>query len=68
MCTDSFHATVFSLLFEKDIKIFNRVGSGFDMMYFRITELKELWENPDRLKARREVSELYLREALKGLQ
>lgn len=37
--TDSFHATVFSILFNKNFKAFKRSGEGFEDMYGRIEEL-----------------------------
>ena len=37
--TDSFHCTVFSLLFEKKFEVFRRKQSGFDKMFGRIEDL-----------------------------
>lgn len=42
--TDSFHATAFSILFEKNFAVFNREkGSGMDNMNFRIKDILELF-------------------------
>lgn len=37
--TDSFHCTVFSILFEKEFTVFKRKQEGFEKMYSRIEEL-----------------------------
>lgn len=37
--TDSFHCTVFSVLFDKNFKVFKRVQSGFEKMFGRIEDL-----------------------------
>lgn len=37
--TDSFHCTVFSILFEKEFTVFRRKQEGFEKMYSRIEEL-----------------------------
>lgn len=37
--TDSFHCTVFSILFEKEFTVFKRRQEGFEKMYSRIEEL-----------------------------
>ena len=39
VCTDSFHGTVFSLLFEKNAVIFERSQEGADHMFGRISDL-----------------------------
>ncbi|HHT25367.1 MAG TPA: polysaccharide pyruvyl transferase family protein [Clostridiaceae bacterium] len=39
VCTDSFHACVFSILFEKKLRIFKRIGKGFEHMFSRINNL-----------------------------
>ena len=40
--TDSFHCTVFSILFDKEFTVFKRVGEGFEHMYSRIDELLQI--------------------------
>ena len=42
ICTDSFHCTVFSILFEKNFQVFCRQGKGFEYMYNRIETLLTL--------------------------
>lgn len=37
--TDSFHCTVFSILFEKEFTVFKRKQEGYEKMYSRIEEL-----------------------------
>lgn len=37
--TDSFHCTVFSILFDKQFTVFKRKQNGFEKMYSRIEEL-----------------------------
>ena len=37
--TDSFHCTVFSILFNKEFTVFKRKGEGFEKMFGRIEEL-----------------------------
>ena len=39
VCTDSFHATVFSIVFNKDIRVFKRVSKGFENMFGRLDSL-----------------------------
>ena len=39
VCTDSFHGTAFSLLFEKESVVFERVQEGADRMFGRISNL-----------------------------
>ena len=37
--TDSFHCTVFSILFDKDFTVFHRIQSGHEKMFGRIEDL-----------------------------
>lgn len=39
VCTDSFHAAVFSVLYHKKFTIFKRIGEGFENMFDRIENL-----------------------------
>lgn len=39
VCTDSFHATVFSILFERELRVFKRSGEGFEHMFGRLNDL-----------------------------
>ena len=47
--TDSFHATVFSLVFNTDFYVFNRTQSGVSNMFTRISSLIETFELSDRI-------------------
>lgn len=40
--TDSFHCTVFSILYERTFTVFQRRGDGFEKMFDRISTLLEL--------------------------
>lgn len=42
ICTDSFHCTVFSILYEKPLTIFHRQESGFEKMFDRINTLLDI--------------------------
>lgn len=42
VCTDSFHATAFSVLFNKQFRVFHRVENGFATMFDRIDTLLTL--------------------------
>ena len=42
VCTDSFHATAFSILFDKQFRVFHRVENGFATMFDRIDTLLTL--------------------------
>lgn len=46
--TDSFHCTVFSILFNKEFKVFKRRGEGFEKMYGRIEDLLQATGHTDR--------------------
>lgn len=46
--TDSFHCTVFSILFNKEFKVFKRKGEGFEKMYGRIEDLLQATGHTDR--------------------
>ena len=39
ICTDSFHCTVFSILYEKPFLVFKRLQTGYETMYNRIETL-----------------------------
>ena len=39
ICTDSFHATVFSIIFEKDLRVFERISPRLGDMFGRIDNL-----------------------------
>ncbi len=39
VCTDSFHATVFSIVFSKNARVFKRVSKGFENMFGRFDSL-----------------------------
>lgn len=44
VCTDSFHACVFSIIFEKDFMAFPRIeGNGMNKMFDRIEHLLEIY-------------------------
>lgn len=45
--TDSFHCTVFSLLFDKQFEVFRRHQNGFEKMFSRIEELLSGWDKLD---------------------
>lgn len=45
--TDSFHCTVFSLLFDKKFEVFRRQQNGFEKMFSRIEELLSGWDKLD---------------------
>ncbi len=47
ICTDSFHACVFSIIFQKKFLVFRRVEEGMDNMYGRIETLF-MWYGIDR--------------------
>lgn len=47
--TDSFHATVFSLVFNTDFYVFNRIQSGVSNTFTRISSLIETFELSDRI-------------------
>lgn len=47
ICTDSFHATVFSTIFKKDFMVFKR--DGRDDMFARIDSLMEILDFKDRI-------------------
>ncbi|MBE5952588.1 MAG: polysaccharide pyruvyl transferase family protein [Lachnospiraceae bacterium] len=42
ICTDSFHACVFSIIFQKKFLVFRRIEKGFDNMFDRIESLMKL--------------------------
>lgn len=42
VCTDSFHCSVFSIIYEKPITIFKRKQLGFEKMYDRIATLLDI--------------------------
>ena len=42
ICTDSFHCSVFSILYEKPFQVFRRQQVGYENMYNRIETLLEL--------------------------
>ena len=42
VCTDSFHCTVFSILYEQAFQVFKRKQTGFEHMYGRIETLLRL--------------------------
>lgn len=45
ICTDSFHACVFSIIFEKPFMAFPRIGTdGMDKMFDRIEHLLEIYD------------------------
>lgn len=46
--TDSFHCTVFSILFEREFTVFRRKQEGFEKMYSRIEELLQSMGYMDR--------------------
>ena len=46
--TDSFHATVFSILFDKPFEVFRRKGKGMEKMFSRIEELLVNTGNQDK--------------------
>lgn len=39
ICTDSFHATVFSITFERNLRVFHREQNGFKDMFGRLHDL-----------------------------
>lgn len=39
VCTDSFHASVFSLLFERNLRVFDRIAPKFGNMFGRLHDL-----------------------------
>lgn len=39
VCTDSFHASVFSIIFERNLRVFKRKQPGFEEMFGRIYDL-----------------------------
>jgi hypothetical protein len=39
VCTDSFHATVFSIIYHKEFTVFKRAGKGYEDMFNRIENL-----------------------------
>ena len=41
VCTDSFHATVFSITFERNLRVFHREQKGFKDMFGRLHDLLE---------------------------
>lgn len=45
--TDSFHCTVFSIIFEQDFTVFRRIQPGFEKMFDRI---EDLLASTDKLK------------------
>lgn len=47
--TDSFHATVFSLIFNTDFYVFNRAQKGVNNMFTRIRTLLDIFDLQDRL-------------------
>ena len=49
VCTDSFHATVFSIIFHKDFKVFKRAGEGYEDMFNRIENLLNIFDLTDRV-------------------
>lgn len=49
VCTDSFHATVFSIAFNKLFLSFRRKGEGMEKMFDRIEDLLDLFEISDRV-------------------
>lgn len=46
--TDSFHCTVFSILFQKEFTVFKRKGEGFEKMFGRIEDLLQATGNTNR--------------------
>lgn len=46
--TDSFHCTVFSILFQKEFTVFRRKGEGFEKMFGRIEDLLRMTGNTDK--------------------
>lgn len=63
--TDSFHAVVFSGIFEKQYVVFQRAGSGF--MASRIYTLCELYETQDRFCDTKERATLKYIEGLENI-
>lgn len=49
VCTDSFHATVFSIIFEKLFTSFKRSGPGFEDMFDRIENLLNITKLNNRI-------------------
>lgn len=49
VCTDSFHATVFSIIFNKPVLTFKRTEKNMDRMYGRISDLFDSFGLDDRL-------------------
>lgn len=41
VCTDSFHASVFSILFEKDLRVYERISPQHGNMFGRLRDLLE---------------------------
>ena len=41
VCTDSFHASVFSIIFERNLRVFRREQKGFKDMFGRLHDLLE---------------------------
>ncbi len=49
ICTDSFHASVFSIIFEKKFMVFKRIEAGMETMFDRIETLLEMFGVSDRV-------------------
>lgn len=56
--TDSFHAVVFSIIFEKEFYVFERKQKGAENMFTRILSITKRFDLEERITSRKEIKEL----------